>query len=73
MVADSNINSVKGAAPNLAVISTTAALAGKPALIGLLKSGQLPRQTLLLPGGHVLVVTDTTSQDLQAIRVADLP
>ncbi len=41
MVADSNIDLVKGAAPNLAVISTTAALAGKPALIGLLKSGRL--------------------------------
>jgi Protein kinase domain len=73
MVADSNIDMVKGAVPNLAVIGTKAALAGKPSLVGLVKSGQVPRQVLLVPGDRVLLVTNTTSQELQAVRVADLP
>jgi DNA-binding beta-propeller fold protein YncE len=72
-VADSNIDNVKGAMPNLAIISTTAALSGKPSLLGLIKSGLLPRQVLTLPGGQVLLVTTTTSQELQAIKIADLP
>jgi serine/threonine protein kinase/DNA-binding beta-propeller fold protein YncE len=73
VVADSNINLVKGAAPNLAVLSTKKALAGQPALLGLLKSGVLPRQVLLLPGGRTLLVTVTTSHQLRAFNVADLP
>jgi DNA-binding beta-propeller fold protein YncE len=73
VVADSNINLVKGAAPNLAVLSTKNALAGQPALLGLLKSGVLPRQVLLLPGGRTLLVTVTTSHQLRAFNVADLP
>jgi serine/threonine protein kinase len=73
VVADSNINLVKGAAPNLAVLSTKKALAGQPALLGLLKSGVLPRQVLLLPGGRTLLVTVTTSHQVRAFNVADLP
>jgi serine/threonine protein kinase len=73
VVADSNINLVKGATPNLAVLSTKNALAGRPALLGLLKSGVLPRQVLLLPGGRTLLVTVTTSHQVRAFSVADLP
>ncbi len=73
VVADSNINLVKGATPNIAVINTTAALAGKSSLLGLVKSGQVPRQILLMPGGQTLLVTNSTSRNLQAIRVAGLP
>jgi serine/threonine protein kinase len=73
VVADSNINLVKGAAPDLAVLSTKDALAGKPALLGLLRAGPLPRQLFLLPDGSTLLATVTSSHELRAIRVADLP
>ena len=54
-------------------VSVQAALARHPALLGYLTSGQQPRQFALLPGGGTLLVTNTGSQQLQAISLAHLP
>jgi DNA-binding beta-propeller fold protein YncE len=71
VVANSDLKSIPGAVPSLSVVSTSSALAGKPALLGLIKSGVLPRQ--LTTEGKALLVTDYGSGQLQAINLADLP
>jgi sugar lactone lactonase YvrE len=50
-----------------------AALAGKPALLGVIPAGLLPRQFAMEPDGATLLVTDSTSQQLQAVDVTNLP
>ena len=71
VVADSDLFG-KGAKSSLAVIDTSAALAGRPALLGLVKTGLLPRQFTVEPSG-TLLVTNYGAGRLQAIATADLP
>jgi serine/threonine protein kinase/DNA-binding beta-propeller fold protein YncE len=71
VVANSDLKSIAGAVPDLSVISTSQAQAGKPALLGLVKSGVLPRQ--FATEGKALLVTNYGSGQLQAINLADLP
>jgi len=73
VIADSDRGSPPGGAPGLAVVSVQDALARRPALLGYLESGQQPRQFALLPGGGTLLVTNTGSQQLQAVSLAHLP
>jgi serine/threonine-protein kinase len=73
VVADSNLSNLPDAVSNLAVVSVADALAGKPALLGLITSGQVPRQFALEHGGRTLLVTDQNGHELQAIQLADLP
>jgi hypothetical protein len=62
-----------GAASGLAVVSVPAALAGRPALAGYLRAGGFPREMALEPDGRTLLVTNFSSQQLEAVDVADLP
>jgi serine/threonine protein kinase len=71
VVANSNLKNLPGAVSSLSVVSTSAALAGQPALLGTVKSGVLPRQ-FAIEGGSLLV-TNTGSGQLQAVNLADLP
>jgi serine/threonine protein kinase/DNA-binding beta-propeller fold protein YncE len=71
VVANSDLKSIPGATPSLSVVSTSQALAGKPAVLGLIKSGVLPRQ--FATEGEALLVTNYGSGQLQAINIADLP
>ncbi len=73
VVADSDLSALPGASPSVAVVNTSAALAGKPALLGLVRSGMVPRQFALEPNGKTLLVTNQNSHQLQALHVADLP
>jgi serine/threonine protein kinase/DNA-binding beta-propeller fold protein YncE len=73
VVADSDQSKLPGAAPNLAVVSVTDALNGKPALLGLVKTGEQPRQFALEQGGKTLLVTNDAGRALQAVRLAGLP
>ncbi len=73
VVADSDRGNLPGAASDLAVVNVQAALARRPALLGYLASGQQPRQFALLPGGGPLLVTNTGSQQLQAVSLTHLP
>jgi DNA-binding beta-propeller fold protein YncE len=71
VVADSNRFQIPGRSASLAVIDTTAALAGRPALLGYLPAGQFPRDVSL--AGGQLLVANYESSSLETVRVADLP
>jgi DNA-binding beta-propeller fold protein YncE len=73
IVADSNLHTRKGATANLGVVDASAALAGKPALLGVIHAGLLPRQFAMEPGSTTLLVTNSTSQQLQAVDIGNLP
>ena len=73
VVADSNRDNVGGSTADLAVINVADALAGKPAVIGTIKSGAAPRQFALEPNGKTLLVTNTGSGQVEAVNVGHLP
>ena len=69
VVADTNLlgHQPQGTIPppgNLAVVNVAAAMAGKPALLGYIPSGSLPREFGIVPDGRSLIVVgqrfDTT-------------
>lgn len=72
VVADSNRFGASGASSDLTVVSVPAALAGRPAVIGELSTGQFPRDMAVSPGG-TLLVSDYSSGEVQAIATAALP
>ncbi|MGE5286145.1 MAG: protein kinase domain-containing protein [Micromonosporaceae bacterium] len=73
LVANSNAFKVRGVTSSLAVIDTEAAMAGKPAVLGLIKTGLVPRQFTVQRNGKALLVTNSDSRQLQAVAIADLP
>ena len=73
MVADSNRFRVTGATSSLAVVRVPAALAGRPALAGLLGAGRFPRDMALEPGGRVLLVSCFASGQVEVVHVPGLP
>jgi DNA-binding beta-propeller fold protein YncE len=73
VVADSNYVDTTGKAGDLAVIDPAKALAGKPALLGVIPAGGQPRQLAQADHGHRLLVTDQLTGQLQDITVATLP
>ena len=73
VVADSNKNGGSGSGANLAVVSTSKALARQPALLGYLQSGLQPRQFAVTPDGGTLLVANTGSAQLQAVDLSHLP
>ena len=72
IVADSNRFSVRGAGSELTVVSTTAALANRPAILGTIPAGGFPREMTLEPGGRTLLVSNTSSRQLEAVAVDKL-
>jgi serine/threonine protein kinase/DNA-binding beta-propeller fold protein YncE len=73
VVADSNRDGGPGAVANLAVVDTAKALAGKPALVGYLRSGLQPRQFAVVPHSTTLLVTNTKSAQVQTVDLSRLP
>jgi DNA-binding beta-propeller fold protein YncE len=73
LVADSDLNHLAGAHSNLAVVSTARALGGKPALLGYLPVGPVPRQFAVEPGGRVALVTVQGADRLEAVKIGGLP
>jgi DNA-binding beta-propeller fold protein YncE len=73
LVANSDLHNLAGATPGIAVIDTSLALAGRPAVLGVISSGQVPREFALEPGGRTLLVTNSGSARIQAIDVGSLP
>jgi DNA-binding beta-propeller fold protein YncE len=73
VVANSNRDKISGSLPSLAVIDVNKALARKPALLGLIGTGQTPRQFSLEPDGTTLLVTNTDSGQVEAVNVGQLP
>ena len=73
VVADSNRFHAPHGSSSLAVVSVPAALAGRPALLGLLPAGGFPREMALEPGGRTLLVTCFASGQVEAVDVDRLP
>ncbi len=73
IVADSNRHGVPGARAQLSVVSTVAALAHRPALLGTIPSGAFPREMALEPDGRTLLVANFGSDQLEAIAVPNVP
>jgi serine/threonine protein kinase len=72
VVADSNLNGLAGVPSNIAVVSTAAALSGKPALLGFVPTGPVPRQFAVEPGGKILLLSVEKAHQLAAIIIASL-
>jgi DNA-binding beta-propeller fold protein YncE len=73
VVADSNRDGGADDQPNLAVVDTAKALAGKPALVGYLRSGLQPRQFAVVSNSTTLLVTNTKSAEVQTVNLSRLP
>jgi DNA-binding beta-propeller fold protein YncE len=73
VVADSNRGGGAGGQANLAVVDTAKALAGKPALVGYLRSGLEPRQFAVVSHSTTLLVTNTRSAQVQTMDLSRLP
>ncbi len=72
IVADSNRDNGPGGGANLAVVDVQRALHRQPALTGYLHTGSTPRQFALEPGGGRLLVADTGSGQVQAVKIGHL-
>jgi serine/threonine protein kinase/DNA-binding beta-propeller fold protein YncE len=57
---------------SLGVIDTAAALSGRPAVLGLIEAGLLPREFAVEPGGRTALVTNSDSHQLEAVNVSSL-
>jgi len=73
VVADSNRDGVGTSTADLMVVDVDKALAGKPAVVGTIKSGLAPRQFALEPNGKTLLVTNTGSGQVEAVNVGQIP
>ena len=73
VVADSDRFSAKGATANLAVVNVSAALARRPALLGLIPAGAFPREMTVIPRTDTLLVTDYLAERVQAVNLATAP
>ena len=72
VVADSNRFAATGQGSALSVVSVSATLAGRPAIVGDIPAGMFPRDMALSPNG-TLLVSDYASAQVQAIATASLP
>ena len=54
------------------MINAPAALAGRPALVGVIGAGVLPREVAVEPGGRTALVTNSASHQLEAVNVSQL-
>jgi DNA-binding beta-propeller fold protein YncE len=72
LVANSNMHPRQGTMASLGVVDAAAALAGRPALLGLIQTGTLPREVTMVPGGQAVLVTNSASHQLEAVNVSGL-
>jgi DNA-binding beta-propeller fold protein YncE len=61
-----------GARSNLVLIDVAKARANRPAILGIIESGKVPRQFALTPDGKTLLVTNTNSENVEVINVREL-
>jgi DNA-binding beta-propeller fold protein YncE len=73
VVANSNRFGGPRASGTLSVVDTVAALAHRPAVLGLIPAGAFPRQLALEPGGKVLLVTNYASSQVEAVDLSAVP
>ena len=73
VVANSNRLAAPTAPSNLTVVSTAAALAHRPAVLGTIAAGAFPRELALQPGRPTLLVGNYGSNQLEAVDLRRLP
>ena len=73
VVADSNRFMGTGASSNLDIVSTQAALAQQPSLLGKIPAGRFPREMAVVPHHNLLLVTNYASDQIETVNLADLP
>ncbi len=73
LVANSNLAGQHGVSTSISVISTSAALRRRPALLGQISTGLLPREFGLAPDGKIALVANSGSGQVQAIDLSTLP
>jgi DNA-binding beta-propeller fold protein YncE len=73
VVADSNLVDKRGVPARLSVVDTAAALRGAPALLGAVRAGKLPSEIAVSSNGRTLLVNNSSSRQLEAVDVAELP
>ncbi|HEY1622069.1 MAG TPA: protein kinase [Streptosporangiaceae bacterium] len=72
VIADSNSDAAS-ASGDLAVVDPSAALAGKPALLGVIPLSGQPRQLTMADGGDTVLIANQVTRVLQALKTSDLP
>ena len=73
VVADSHRFKAKFGVPNLAVVSVPDVLAGKPAVVGYLAAGLVPREMTVSSSGKTLLVGNYGSGQLETVNLTQLP
>ena len=73
VVADSNRFGAAGATSDLSVVNVAAAVAGKPAVAGVIPAGGFPREMALEPDGQRLLVSNYMSGQLEAVSIPSIP
>ncbi len=73
LVANSNLSGQHGVSTSISVVSTSAALSRRPALLGQISTGLLPREFGLAPDGKIVLVANSGSGQVQAIDLSTLP
>jgi DNA-binding beta-propeller fold protein YncE len=73
IVANSNRFSTSGATASLAVVNPAAALAHRPALLGVIRAGRFPREMATVPNHDTLLVTNYASKQVEVVHLATLP
>ena len=63
---------MRGATADLSVVNVAAALAARPAVLGSIPAGLVPREMALVPGGRQLLVTNYASGQLEAVSVPSI-
>lgn len=54
-------------------MDAAAALAGRPAPLGLIPTGSFPREMTVIPHTRTLLITDYLSEQVQAVSLAVAP
>ena len=73
LVANSNLYGQHSVSTSISVISTSAVLSRRPALLGQISTGLLPREFGLAPDGKTVLVVNSGSGQVQAIDLSTLP
>ena len=73
IVVDSDQDEARGVTSSLAVVDMARALNGKPAVLGYIPTGRLPREVAVQAGGLTALVTVTNSGHVQAVSLGGLP
>lgn len=73
IVADSNRFNQPNESAGLTVVNASAALSGRPAITGFIRSGLFPREMAVDPNRHTLLIGNFISGQLETVGVNHLP